>query len=650
MIRFQRDSWWGQVFVNTGGIIHGLRTPVLVYAVYLLVIFCSGKVLGVNRVVSEESESLRLLGSCLSFLFIFRLNQCYFRFEAGKNHCKELFTSLHDLCGMSLGYLQGFDSGGLANVSRTPTESAEDIQKFQDMQIVVMVNIVRLVLAVAVGFKYHCRIQETLLSDGELDKECLPLVLFDYHRIKSLLYPQEHSLLDACSGLYIQDFKETLPGKPPTVHSKYFVDFNYHEVPPNCRLFGKTSVLVERENISIGTALPTVLLQVLRDVLHQPLGQKWGYGERLVNLLDSHVTCAQTAFESLDRLISNPLPLAYLQHCKVLFLVFVLYYPLHLPHELGIWANVVSPCLIFMALLGFEILADALENPLGDDTADLNVMSMIHDLEVRTQIAFVLGSRHRGRLREASMCPYEIMRHGRKGVDVNSSLLRATIPQDREMDPACSFQTHFRWMKIPPHIFVHCMQQEHGMGDGIMELLQRRHSKKRRPDTAPSESSAGSGELGHESTALLCRWCTGDNDPESAETSSFPRAEDSQWKAWPDDLTQVVRELNSDGHHTATFTHFLVLQVNASAMKRAVDILNQDFFCRLNEDEEDDVPAQLNKRKSVNFMQKGSVQVQEDEEDEDADVVEGGLQMNSSPRLSRAYTRSGQLLHRMEGW
>lgn len=99
------------------------------------------------------------------------------------------------------------------------------------------------------------------------------------------------------------------------------------------------------------------------------------------------------SYESLDQLVTIPLPLPYLQHCKFLLFLFMVFYPLCVDIHHGLFSNVVVPSLIAMALLGFEMVADNFENPFGDDDSDLNFLETIHSLEVEIQSIFNLSER-----------------------------------------------------------------------------------------------------------------------------------------------------------------------------------------------------------------------------------------------------------------
>lgn len=217
----------------------------------------------------------------------------------------------------------------------------------------------------------------------------------------------------------------------------------------------------ETENASEPCALPVLFLQLLRDLVIQPAmpGQKWGYPERVLNILETHMKDISNAFEQLDRLITIPLPLAYLQHCKILFLVFVFVYPLTINTTHGIWANVFSPGVLFVALFGFEVLADEMQNPIGDDNLDLNIMKMIAELEGRLCEIINVTDTKRSELRES-------LEHTLEDMDMQGKLGVGNSVSRHGCD---MFGQNFVWLPYPAHIIALVGEKEMGMGDALLQ-------------------------------------------------------------------------------------------------------------------------------------------------------------------------------------
>lgn len=214
----------------------------------------------------------------------------------------------------------------------------------------------------------------------------------------------------------------------------------------------------------MGVALPLVMMQLLREYLYQPLAMPWGYPERVLNILETHLQNAAWYFEELDRLITHPLPLAYVQHGKALFLVFVLMYPFTVSINKGFWGNVVFPSMLTFGLLGFEIIAQDLENPIGDDPVDLNICEMIHDLEVRTHETFNLTSKHHLQSRAATVYPLKSLGVFDEQLAVHADELELARRTREQIGHHQCFRAHFAWSPVPPHIFMYCLEKEFGLG------------------------------------------------------------------------------------------------------------------------------------------------------------------------------------------
>jgi len=133
-------------------------------------------------------------------------------------------------------------------------------------------------------------------------------------------------------------------------------------------------------------------------------------------------------------------------------------YPLTINALHGLWANVFSPFCLFTALLGFEVLADEMENPIGDDSIDLNIMRMIHELEGRCCEIFNMCELQRATLfKDMTSSLYNM------GMDGTSREKR------HNRDVVGDFSYHFTWLQLPVHIMAYCADKEHGVGNEVLE-------------------------------------------------------------------------------------------------------------------------------------------------------------------------------------
>jgi len=63
------------------------------------------------------------------------------------------------------------------------------------------VNVIRLVVAIAISFKFHCRIAENASTGAALSRSQTLSIFFDMIRLKGLLYEHEFDIIQKASGL-----------------------------------------------------------------------------------------------------------------------------------------------------------------------------------------------------------------------------------------------------------------------------------------------------------------------------------------------------------------------------------------------------------------------------------------------------------------
>ncbi len=101
-----------------------------------------------------------------------------------------------------------------------------------------------------------------------------------------------------------------------------------------------------------------------KQVAHQRLdsNRAWELDDSVNQLIQGLATC--------ERIVSTPLPMAYVIYLKQLILVYCLALPWGLKPELG-WAMVLIVGVVAFILMGVEELAREIENPFGLDVNDL---------------------------------------------------------------------------------------------------------------------------------------------------------------------------------------------------------------------------------------------------------------------------------------
>mmetsp|Transcript_5097 Transcript_5097/g.11998 ORF Transcript_5097/g.11998 Transcript_5097/m.11998 type:complete len:313 (-) Transcript_5097:50-988(-) len=195
-------------------------------------------------------------------------------------------------------------------------------------------------------------------------------------------------------------------------------------------------------------------------------------------------------FDALEQLVSMPLPMAYLQQRKHLFLAFVFVYPLTLPNADGLWTNVITPSLIFLAMMGFESVAEMLENPLGDDSLDLNIAEMMHDLEVRVSKVLGFAEERLGAMQRASA---ELLEHMPLEEDAREAEgNKEKVETLRRLASDWGFAAHFVWRPVPPQVLVQTLAQMHAVGHKADEEMRQQVLRRHLSDSSESASDCSS--------------------------------------------------------------------------------------------------------------------------------------------------------------
>eukprot|EP00428_Durinskia_dybowskii_P049617 CAMPEP_0170347284 /NCGR_PEP_ID=MMETSP0116_2-20130129/74905_1 /TAXON_ID=400756 /ORGANISM="Durinskia baltica, Strain CSIRO CS-38" /LENGTH=480 /DNA_ID=CAMNT_0010601113 /DNA_START=27 /DNA_END=1471 /DNA_ORIENTATION=- len=329
MIRFSQDSWFAPLFVYFGGVIPKLKWPTLVYSLYA----CCAYMFCMKFNLAIAQDGINLVANSTTFMLVFRLNQCHSRLQHAQSMVME-----------ALGGLRGIVGCACLTADIPATEDKQ--HEMRQAATLMKMHVCRLAIACAVSLKYHMRAVEMMNSCGQkINTQSLRHALSDLVRIKSLLTEFEAKRVEEQSGLY------------EVKHDHDVGHTAAHRQLPQGR---RAAAAIE----------------------------KWGYPERVLNVVEAHLSVFMKALRGMDGMGSVGLPLPYLQLCKWLLLIFIVVYPWNVNSEHGWWSNVMVPIILAMTLLGFEVVADDMENPLGDDSADISLYEMIHEFEVDVEAIF----------------------------------------------------------------------------------------------------------------------------------------------------------------------------------------------------------------------------------------------------------------------
>lgn len=312
--------------------------------------------------------------------------------------------------------------------------SVAEISKERSLGCITKIDTIRYVIAMAVAIKLHLRI----CQQGQMPREQMVHAVQDVFRICSLLTPEEADIVRQSCGLYEEkhsggfccrgDGYLQVPRQTYTYSAyinRYWGSSDAHS--KRMPIFGQTD-----QNIC-PVPLPTLLGQWLRDCIYRAVAKPWGYPERTMNILETCIVKSLDSFRDLVRLVNTPQPKPYIQILKIAVFLFGLMYPFHIDVSEGVGACVIVPYLISFVLVGLMVVASDIENPVGDNATDLNVLSMCHALEVEAEQVFDLSERLRTKVRsgDRALAQYFHLQGLKAGVI-------GTIEQKKESELAMS--------------------------------------------------------------------------------------------------------------------------------------------------------------------------------------------------------------------
>jgi len=400
-----------------------LAWPTTLYVLYASAVYWFCKDLN----ICFSTEGLPLVAGCVTYMLVFRLNQCHSRLHGAQA-----------MVAKAVGGLRGIVSCICTMARYTENNSVELTEDEQQAATLLKVHVCRLSIAYIVSLKYHMRAADMMNAGHKVDSDSLRHALTDLVRIKSLLTGVETDLLEYCCGLY-EEGEEA--ATMTNTSSSFAVDMNRHRTQRD--LAGLSLLLGGTGQAEHGGyAVPPFILTLLRMAIREPLDKRWGCPERVLSLCEDYIDDVIQAFRGMNRMVACPLPLPYLQLCKLLLCLFVLSLPWVVEPAHGAWSNIVAPSVLAMTFLGYETCSDIMENPLGDDSADISVYEAAHELEVDIQQIFDGTA-----FRRASILRSFGELGAQQGLRGGSSKFS---PPEACKDTA-RFSDFFEWVRLPRH-------------------------------------------------------------------------------------------------------------------------------------------------------------------------------------------------------
>merc|ERR1712137_1073925 len=129
-------------------------------------------------------------------------------------------------------------------------------------------------------------------------------------------------------------------------------------------------------------------LQQLRHRVARFTVRQHGTVERVLNLITSDIAILQKHSTKIGQSAAIPVPLDYMQMTKFLIMLFRVLFPLQIPPEAGMFTNLFFPAVLAVIFYGMDLMCTDMEDPFGDDTSDVKIVTPLWDVEVETMRFF----------------------------------------------------------------------------------------------------------------------------------------------------------------------------------------------------------------------------------------------------------------------
>jgi len=382
MILYDNGKWLQTLWTYRGSVWYKVAPPLIRWLVYVFMSWFAIQWLQEN--IGSISKWNKVFGSSLSFLLVFRANQAYARYLEGRTALTLFFSDIRDFVMFATLHVQG-GAATLRPLIGKPNTAHKQDKPLREKEVdepahELRVELVRLALALAVCLKIHAKMAHDGYIYGSINGWTKWLIDWDRFRLKQLLNEDEFLWVDSCITIVPCEFHSIGPA------SVEFEDLfmSNGSLPPGQMPEDWPN---EFEVDGKPSARPhTIIVFLLREVLFRNMNDftnavPWGIKERFVPRMSKFLETAHGALVDMDKIITTPIPLPYASLFKTLLVLHMLAFPFSVDLDNGVFGSLVAPIVVVVFMLGIDAMASELENPFGNDVNDLDITSLIHELE-----------------------------------------------------------------------------------------------------------------------------------------------------------------------------------------------------------------------------------------------------------------------------
>lgn len=278
-----------------------------------------------------------------SFFIVFRLNGAYQRYCAALVTVQEITDAIRNIIGSTVAYMD----------VKSPATKEEDIAQTNEWKV----DTIRFALVYGFTVKLQSRMRHAA-SVGFLSAQDKELVDFDLMRTRGLLHEKEYEV--------VQEL----------ISTGGWSNFTTGCCCPETRY--------DHTSINRQCGLANWALQQLRHRVARFTVRQHGTVERVLNLITSDIAILQKHSTKIGQSAAIPVPLDYMQMTKFLIFLFQVLFPLEIPAKDGFFTNLFFPSILAVIFYGIDMMCTDMEDPFGDDSSDLKIVTPLLDVEVET--------------------------------------------------------------------------------------------------------------------------------------------------------------------------------------------------------------------------------------------------------------------------
>jgi len=378
--RLRKYSWLPDVFRVKDSVIPRSFGPIITVTLWAAFV-CYLWSKGVS--ITMTNSVVPLLAVVVGLILVFRNQTSYDRYYEGRKIFGSVMSSIRNLSrliwiNVALPPTESTIPENLkGKVQFTPAITAGQLRKQKQ-------DVIKLCLGYGFAVKHYLRGEDGLDWDDYLD--ILPASFFKLgyndrttSENRSLVAPSPDS--SPASPNPIDDGRET-----PDATKRIRVKRSKPSLPRRSTLLegshwhGGYSAIDVHADITM--PLPLIIAHEISRALFafKREGLLETVGPAGINAMQTLVQGMVDHLTGMERIVNTPIPKSYSIHLKQCVTMYLFSLPFVLVKELG-WATVPVVTVVAFTFMGIETIADIIEMPFGNDSADLPLDTYLHDLK-----------------------------------------------------------------------------------------------------------------------------------------------------------------------------------------------------------------------------------------------------------------------------